>query len=149
MTTRPSANPTPDQPGASLSLERLRADVAAILHEDPSEIGNDDNLIDLGLDSIRAMALVTRWREAGADVEFSELAERAELAHWWQLCFIANKHQTAIAPLVHKVYKVVKQPPATERCFRKTFIRYHRGLINHEESVGIQIVIQIELPAIS
>ncbi len=85
MTTRPSASPTPDQPAAGLSLERLRADIAAILHEDPAEIADDDNLIDLGLDSIRAMALVTRWREAGADVDFSELAERAELGHWWQL----------------------------------------------------------------
>ncbi|MCK9509963.1 MAG: phosphopantetheine-binding protein [Pigmentiphaga sp.] len=73
------------QPAGTLSLERLRADVAAILHEDPAEILDDDNLIDLGLDSIRAMALVTRWREAGADVEFAELAERAELAHWWRL----------------------------------------------------------------
>jgi len=72
-------------PDSALSLERLRADVAAILHEDPTEILDDDNLIDLGLDSIRAMALVTRWREAGADIEFAELAERAELAHWWRL----------------------------------------------------------------
>lgn len=67
----------------TLSLETMRADIARILHEDPSEIGNDDSLIDLGLDSIRAMALVTRWRDAGADVEFSELAEDARLSHWW------------------------------------------------------------------
>ncbi|MGE4336564.1 MAG: phosphopantetheine-binding protein [Pigmentiphaga sp.] len=78
----PSSSPPAD---SALSLERLRTDVAAILHEDPSEILDDDNLIDLGLDSIRAMALVTRWREAGADIEFAELAERAELAHWWRL----------------------------------------------------------------
>ena len=58
----------------SLTLDTMRADIARILHEDPSEIGDDDSLIDLGLDSIRAMALVTRWRDAGAAIEFSELA---------------------------------------------------------------------------
>jgi len=67
----------------TLNLEKMRADIARILHEDPSEIGDEDSLIDLGLDSIRAMALVTRWRDAGADVEFSELAEDARLSHWW------------------------------------------------------------------
>jgi bifunctional isochorismate lyase/aryl carrier protein len=66
-----------------LTLDTMRADIARILHEDPSEIGDDDSLIDLGLDSIRAMALVTRWRDAGAAIEFSELAENARLSHWW------------------------------------------------------------------
>ena len=67
------------------SLERLRADVARILHESPDEIGDNDSLIDLGLDSIRAMALVTRWREAGATIEFPELASDPTLAHWWRV----------------------------------------------------------------
>ena len=79
------SQPSSSAASGTLSLARLRADVAAILHEDPAEILDDDNLIDLGLDSIRAMAMVTRWREAGADVDFAELAERAELGHWWQL----------------------------------------------------------------
>lgn len=69
----------------TLSLEQMRADIARILHEDPSEIGDEDSLIDLGLDSIRAMALVTRWRDAGAAVEFSELAETPRLSHWWSV----------------------------------------------------------------
>ncbi len=68
-----------------ISLDSMRADIARILHEDPDEIGDTDNLLDLGLDSIRAMALATRWRDAGADVEFSELAARPELGHWWTL----------------------------------------------------------------
>lgn len=67
------------------TLERVRADLARMLHEDPAEIGEHDSLIDLGLDSIRAMALVTRWREAGAHVEFSELAVEPTLAHWWRV----------------------------------------------------------------
>ncbi len=68
---------------SSLTIDRMREDIARMLHEDPSEIGDDDSLIDLGLDSIRAMALVTRWREAGAAIEFGELAEDPRLSHWW------------------------------------------------------------------
>ena len=69
----------------ALSLDRMRADIARVLHEEPDEIGDHDSLIDLGLDSIRAMALVTQWRAAGADLQFSELAETPTLAHWWHV----------------------------------------------------------------
>ena len=33
----------------ALTLERMRQDIAAMLHEDPQDILDDDNLIDLGL----------------------------------------------------------------------------------------------------
>lgn len=69
----------------TLTLETMRADIAAILHEDPSEIGDHDSLIDLGLDSIRAMTLLQRWRELGMNVEFSAFAVKPELGHWWEL----------------------------------------------------------------
>ena len=39
----------------SLTLEQMRQDLAKILLEDPADIHDDDNLIDLGLDSMRAM----------------------------------------------------------------------------------------------
>lgn len=70
---------------AAFSLEALRADIARLLHEDPSEIGDDDSLVDLGLDSIRAMTLVTRWREAGAALTFAEAAENPTVGHWHAL----------------------------------------------------------------
>lgn len=69
----------------TLTLERMRADIAAMLNEDPCDIGDDDNLLDWGLDSMRAMTLLSRWREAGAHVDFSQLAEHATLRHWWSL----------------------------------------------------------------
>lgn len=74
-----------EQPKAAITLETMRADIAGMLHEEPEAIADDDNLIDLGLDSIRAMALVQRWIQAGARVEFSEFAEKPELAAWWEL----------------------------------------------------------------
>ncbi|WP_394821657.1 phosphopantetheine-binding protein [Pendulispora albinea] len=67
-----------------LTLERMRADIAAMVHEDPSAIGDEDNLMDLGLDSMRAMNLVVRWRDAmGVPLEFTDLAEHVTLAGWW------------------------------------------------------------------
>ncbi len=74
---------TGERPGGELTLERLRSDVAAVLFESPDEIGDEDNLVDHGLDSIRIMALIQQWNDAGAQVDFATLAERPELAHWW------------------------------------------------------------------
>ncbi|GGV28718.1 phosphopantetheine-binding protein [Streptomyces spectabilis] len=70
----------------TLSPERIRADVAELLDCDPAEIAPDDNLMDHGLDSVRIMTLIERWRAAGAaSVEFPDLAERPELGHWTAL----------------------------------------------------------------
>ncbi len=68
-----------------LTLETMRADFAALLHEDPSAIGNDDNLMDLGLDSMRALNLVLKWTQSGVPLEFSELAGNVTLAGWWDV----------------------------------------------------------------
>ncbi|MEU6125215.1 phosphopantetheine-binding protein [Streptomyces sp. NPDC047123] len=69
-----------------LSPERVRADIAELLDCDPSEIAPEEDLFDLGLDSVRIMTLVQRWREAGAAaLEFPDLAEQPELGHWTAL----------------------------------------------------------------
>ncbi|AXX30115.1 acyl carrier protein [Actinosynnema pretiosum subsp. pretiosum] len=69
----------------SLTAERVRADVAEVLGVEPDELAGDADLLDLGLDSVRVMGLVERWRAAGAEVEFPDLAEQPELAHWTAL----------------------------------------------------------------
>lgn len=68
-----------------LTLDRLRADLAAVLQLPESEILDDDNLVDLGLDSIRLMVLARQWAELGATADFATLAERPQLDHWWSL----------------------------------------------------------------
>ncbi|MBB5049582.1 aryl carrier-like protein [Rhodopseudomonas rhenobacensis] len=68
-----------------LSLDLMRDDVAAMIHIDSSEIGDDDNLMDLGLDSMRAMNLMLIWQERGVDLDFSQMATCPTLAGWWQL----------------------------------------------------------------
>lgn len=69
----------------TLTLDRMRADIARMLHEAPEDIRDDDNLMDLGLDSMRLMKLASQWREAGASVEFADLAAAATLDQWWSL----------------------------------------------------------------
>jgi aryl carrier-like protein len=66
-----------------LTYEAMRADVARMIDEEPTAIGADDSLIDLGLDSIRVMMLLERWSQAGAPLDFAEVAEVPTLAHWW------------------------------------------------------------------
>lgn len=70
---------------SSLTLEEMRADIARILMLSIDEITPDENLMYLGLDSIRAMSLLEQWRTRGAEINFVDLAESATLAQWWQL----------------------------------------------------------------
>ncbi|WP_246083838.1 AMP-binding protein, partial [Nonomuraea diastatica] len=63
----------------------MRADIAAQLDLDPSEVTDGADLISLGLDSLRAMRLAGRWRRAGARIVFAELATEFTLAAWWSL----------------------------------------------------------------
>lgn len=67
------------------SLDDLRARIAAQLQLPASDLGNDDNLIDWGLDSIRIMALLEVWRRGGRELSFMQLAEQATLTAWWNL----------------------------------------------------------------
>lgn len=74
----------PKPPPEGLTLERMRADIAAILHETPDAIGDHDNLMDLGVDSLRALNLSLKWGET-IPLDFSELAEHVTLAGWWSV----------------------------------------------------------------
>ncbi|WP_029147679.1 isochorismatase family protein [Methylophilus sp. 5] len=65
------------------SLPALKASIANLLQIEASQLQDDDNLLDWGLDSIRIMSLVERWRQAGVDLNFMALAENPTLADWW------------------------------------------------------------------
>ncbi|WP_437616717.1 isochorismatase family protein [Sorangium sp. So ce834] len=73
------------QGGRASWLDRLRGDVAEILDQPASALSDREHVLDLGLDSIRLMTLVERWRAAGLDVTFVELGELQTLAQWWEL----------------------------------------------------------------
>ncbi|NNB85306.1 isochorismatase family protein [Corallococcus exiguus] len=81
--------------GAAVDREQLRADVAELLMESASAIGEDENLLERGMDSIRLMSLVERWRQGGTEVSFVELAEKPTLTDWYAL--LAAKQPVAMA----------------------------------------------------
>lgn len=69
---------------APITKELMRADIAKMLHMQPDEVQDDDNLPDLGLDSLRLMKLVLGWEEAGLKADFGLFAEHGTLGEWWQ-----------------------------------------------------------------
>jgi|SRR6218665_106801 len=71
--------------GQPLSPQQVRQDVAELLAQTASEISEDENLLERGMDSIRIMSLVERWRRTGAEVSFVELAEKPTLTDWYAL----------------------------------------------------------------
>ncbi len=68
-----------------LTLERMRADIAGMLGETPDVVGDDDHLMDLGLDSMRVLGLVLAWGNTGIPLEFGHLAEHTTLRAWWNV----------------------------------------------------------------
>ncbi|TCO60648.1 phosphopantetheine-binding protein [Actinocrispum wychmicini] len=68
-----------------LTLDRVRADVAELLYLEPSDVDDSADLLGEGLDSVRILSLVERWRLTGVEITFIELAERPTVLAWWQL----------------------------------------------------------------
>ncbi|WP_405386690.1 phosphopantetheine-binding protein [Streptomyces sp. NBC_01102] len=67
----------------TLTLDRIRSDVADALGEDPADIPLDENLLDHGLDSVRIMALLGRWRrDHDVRADFADLAEQPSIEAW-------------------------------------------------------------------
>ncbi|WP_028936981.1 phosphopantetheine-binding protein [Pseudonocardia spinosispora] len=69
-------------PSSPITTESIRTQVAELLGEPAATIGDHDDLLERGLDSIRLMSLVEQFRGQGAEVSFIELAEGPTLAAW-------------------------------------------------------------------
>ncbi|MGO2683794.1 MAG: phosphopantetheine-binding protein [Microbacterium sp.] len=66
-----------------LSTEQVVADVAEVLYLDPEAVDYEVSLRDQGMDSVRLMDLVERWRGAGVErIDFITLAENSKLGEW-------------------------------------------------------------------
>lgn len=87
-----------ETPRRALTLEQMRADIAELIHESPDQVMLDDNLMDLGLDSMRLMSLLERWSRQGVELDFSLVAERLTLGGWWELAQAAQGHQPESLP---------------------------------------------------
>lgn len=80
-TSKEKAMTTPDE----LTVDGIRASVAELLTIDVDRVGPEDNLLMLGVDSIKLMGLASRWQRHGVEVPFVELAENPTAAHWSKL----------------------------------------------------------------
>ncbi|WP_158239006.1 amino acid adenylation domain-containing protein, partial [Streptomyces barkulensis] len=82
----PAGAPAPRSGGLpALTLESMREDVARSVGVTPSAIGDEDDLVYHGLDSIRLMQLVNQWQLDSLSLKFADFAERPVLTAWWKL----------------------------------------------------------------
>lgn len=58
---------------------RVRGQVAALLGVDPQDLHGDDDLLMLGLDSVRLMLLTEDWQREGRRVSYADVAARPTL----------------------------------------------------------------------
>lgn len=79
----------------TLTIEQMRADIADVLGEPIELVLAGENLVDLGIDSIRIMTLAQRWSRPEARIEFDDLAAYPELQHWFDA--VAKRHAAAVA----------------------------------------------------
>lgn len=75
---------------SAISLEQLRMQIKRMLPT-PVEFDDDQNLIELGLDSLHMMRLVNHWRRAGSTITFAELIAAPRLSDWWPLLQQSNQ----------------------------------------------------------
>ncbi|MDP7723867.1 amino acid adenylation domain-containing protein [Mycobacterium sp. TY814] len=68
-----------------ISRDEIKATIAAQLGCSADEVADDDDLIQLGLNSIRMMAMAGGWRKRGAAVTFAELAANPTVGAWHAL----------------------------------------------------------------
>ena len=79
------AEPIEENDENGWTLQGLRHQIADLLGESPSDIDDDEDLVDLGMDSIRMMSLVEILRGKGAEINFMQMAEKPTIAAWWEL----------------------------------------------------------------
>lgn len=70
---------------AASSYDALADEIATLLSVDVKELQPDEPLFNWGLDSLRIMTLVERWRARGLDVSFVTLAEEPTLSAFARL----------------------------------------------------------------
>lgn len=77
----------------------VREIVAAALEIDPASIGDEDDLVGLGMHSMMLMQLSARWRKQGYEVRSSELALQPTVVAWTQLLSAGRVESPEPAPV--------------------------------------------------
>lgn len=89
-----------------ISRDEIKAVIAAQLGCPTADVADHDDLIQLGLNSIRMMALAGGWRKRGAAITFAELAAAPTVNSWHGL-LSAGHAATTPAPTAEPVDETV------------------------------------------
>jgi mycobactin phenyloxazoline synthetase len=89
----------------AFSKDEIRAAVAAQLGTPAADIADHDDLIQMGLNSIRMMALAGGWRKRGSAITFADLAGSPTIGSWHAL--LGGPEQP--------VTPVIDEPPQPDR----------------------------------
>ena len=84
------------------NYEEVRMQVKTMLSV-PVEFDDDDNLIELGLDSLKIMRMVNKWRRAGSMVTFADLIEAPRLRDWWSLLQKNNTEFSVVSEVAAEI----------------------------------------------
>ena len=100
-----------------ISRDEIRATVAAQLGCAVAESADHDDLIQMGLNSIRMMALAGGWRKRGASITFAELAATPTVDSWHGLLCAgeADEMKSAAEPVVTLAHGESRVPSRSPR----------------------------------
>lgn len=101
------------------SYQEVQMQIKTMLSE-PIEFDDDDNLIELGLDSLKIMRIVNEWRRAGSLVTFADLIEALRLSDWWSML---QKNNTGL-PVVNEVATEVEAHGDENQPFSLTDVQH-------------------------
>jgi mycobactin phenyloxazoline synthetase len=91
-----SGAPDPSTTTLVLSKDEIKAAIADLIGITPAEISDADDLITLGLDSMRMMRLAGGWRKCGSRVTFAQLAAAPSVDSWYALLRGASDEEPSI-----------------------------------------------------
>ncbi|CUB44032.1 Isochorismatase [Bacillus cereus] len=75
-----------------ITLQKVHELVAQLLREPVESVGTDEDLLNRGLDSVRIMSLVEKWRREGKEITFADLAENPTVVDWYRLLSLQTEH---------------------------------------------------------
>ncbi|WP_412517579.1 amino acid adenylation domain-containing protein [Actinomadura madurae] len=116
-----------------LTWDELHAALTEVLGEDAEA---DDNLIELGMDSIRLMQLTGRLRRRGIEIRFAELAERPTLAGWWELLAEKGQVEAAAGPAPAAAAAAAGDPDAGDTAGIEPDEPFPLALMQHAYWIG-------------
>ena len=92
-----------------ISRDEIKATIAAQLGCPAEDVADHDDLIQLGLNSIRMMAMAGGWRKRGAAITFAELAANPTVDSWHAL--LGGQPSAAAAPAPQTEPALVEDAP--------------------------------------